>query len=439
MTTGTESPSDRERKLQTLVTAYIVTGLFFLVLPGTFLGVWNLISITNRKALDQLSPAWLQAHGHAQIFGWIGTFILGIGFYSLSKMGERAHFAVARGWLCLALWTAGLLMRWSSTITEWHWQLLVPMASVLELTAFLIFFRMVSRHRPPRNSGDLKQKPEAWMLMVIASTAGFLLTLIANVALTSFFAMRGEGPELPHEIDQRVLILATWGFLVPAVWGFNARWLPVFLGLGAPRTTGLFTALGLAWLSVLAALSGYLAISVALMPIAAAVAIEALHVWEPSLRPPKTEGIHPAFPLFVRVAYAWLAVASVLSVCAFSWDRHGGIWGASRHALTVGFLSTMVFAIGQRILPAFCGMKVLFSKRLMLASLLLLNAGCALRVSAEIPAYEGIIRQAWLVLPVSGVIEMIAVTLFAANLLLTFNKPAAHLNGLIGIGHPAGA
>jgi len=439
MTTGTDSPSDRERKLQTLVTAYIVTGLFFLVLPGTFLGVWNLISISNRKALDQLSPAWLQAHGHAQIFGWIGTFILGIGFYSLSKMGERAHFTVARGWLCLALWTAGLLIRWSSTITEWHWQLLVPMASVLELTAFLIFFRMVSRHRQPRHSGDLKQKPDAWMLMVIASTAGFLLTLIANVALTSFFAVRGEGPELPHEIDQRVLILATWGFLVPTVWGFNARWLPVFLGLGAPRTTGLFTALGLAWLSVLAALSGYLAISVALMPIATAVAIEALHVWEPSLRPPKTEGIHPAFPLFMRVAYAWLAVGSVLSVCAFTWDRHGGIWGASRHALTVGFLSTMVFAIGQRILPAFCGMKVLFSKRLMLASLLLLNVGCALRVSAEIPAYEGIIRQAWLVLPVSGVIEMIAVTLFAVNLLLTFNKPAAHLNRPIGIGHPAGA
>jgi uncharacterized protein involved in response to NO len=77
------------------VTAYIVTGLFFLLLPGTFLGVWNLISISNRQALDRLSPAWLQAHGHAQIFGWIGTFILGIGFYSLSKMGKRARFAPA--------------------------------------------------------------------------------------------------------------------------------------------------------------------------------------------------------------------------------------------------------------------------------------------------------------------------------------------------------
>jgi uncharacterized protein involved in response to NO len=134
------SAASQERKLQALVTAYIVTGLFFLLLPGTFLGVWNLISISNREALDQLSPAWLQAHGHAQIFGWIGTFILGIGFYSLSKMGKRARFAPAWGWVSLAFWIVGLILRWSSTITGWHWQILVPLASTLELSAFLIFF-----------------------------------------------------------------------------------------------------------------------------------------------------------------------------------------------------------------------------------------------------------------------------------------------------------
>jgi hypothetical protein len=33
------SGASQERRLQTLVTAYIVTGLFFLLLPGTFFGV----------------------------------------------------------------------------------------------------------------------------------------------------------------------------------------------------------------------------------------------------------------------------------------------------------------------------------------------------------------------------------------------------------------
>jgi len=55
------------------------------------------------------------------------------------------------------------------------------------------------------------------------------------------------------------------------------------------------------------------------------------------------------------------------------------------------------------------------------------NLGCALRVGSEITAYEGYLRQAWSVLPVSAVIELIAVTLFAANLAITFLRPPAHL------------
>lgn len=226
---------------------------------------------------------------------------------------------------------------------------------------------------------------------------------------------------------------------MPAVWGFNARWLPVFLGLKPVRTGWLFAALGLAWLSVVSALAGYLAVSVALMPVAAAVAIEALHIWDAAIQPAKTHGVHASFPAFVRCAYGWLVIASVLSICAFTWDRHGGIWGASRHALTVGFLSTMVFAIGQRILPAFCGGRKLFSPRLMFASLLLLNVGCLLRVSSEIPAYEGMAHFAWAILPASAIIEMTAVTLFAVNLLMTFINPAAHLNRLHSLDDPIAA
>jgi uncharacterized protein involved in response to NO len=70
---------ERERGAQRLVTAFVFTGLGFMLLPGTFLGVWNLISISQSRSLEALSPAWIQAHGHAQIFGWVGTFILGIG------------------------------------------------------------------------------------------------------------------------------------------------------------------------------------------------------------------------------------------------------------------------------------------------------------------------------------------------------------------------
>ena len=95
---STKTAAEIEIALQRMVTIYVVTGLLFLVLPGTFLGVWNLVSISGQHALGGLSQAWLQAHGHAQIFGWIGTFVIGIGYYSLSKMGGLKPVAVSRGW-----------------------------------------------------------------------------------------------------------------------------------------------------------------------------------------------------------------------------------------------------------------------------------------------------------------------------------------------------
>jgi len=60
---------NREVALSRIVVLFISTGLAFMLLPGTFLGVWNLTSISNRHAADSISAAWIQAHGHAQVFG----------------------------------------------------------------------------------------------------------------------------------------------------------------------------------------------------------------------------------------------------------------------------------------------------------------------------------------------------------------------------------
>ncbi|MBZ5673355.1 MAG: NnrS family protein [Acidobacteriia bacterium] len=434
--TGPATLVERELKMQRMLVCYILTGLLFLLLPGTFLGVWNLISISSRHALDSLSPAFLQAHGHAQIFGWIGTFILGIGFYSLTKMGHLPAFAIPRGWTCFGLWATGITLRWFAGVAGWQWRILLPLSGLLELAAFLVFFRTVSSHRPPTPAGGATatpRRPEPWMLMVIGSTLGFLVTLAMNLIATLQASIDNTGPTLGHVSDQRLVTLATWGFLVPAVWGFNARWLPVFLGLDQPRPRFLFFALGLGWAAILMEFSGRLTWFAALLPFAALAAVFALRIAEPSVRSAKTTGVHPSFPFFVRLAYVWLLVAAALSVRASWSDVSGGIWGASRHALTVGFLSTMVFAIGQRILPAFCGARVLYSPRLMLASLAALNVGCVLRVASEIPAYENNVRVAWHVLPCSGVIELLAVGLFAVNLALTLLQPPAHLQPAVAI------
>src|SRR6478609_2391607 len=137
----------REEGAQRLLMVYAITGLFFMLLPGTFLGVWNLISISGRHA-NTIPPSWIQAHGHAQLFGWVGTFILGIGFYSIPKLRKLKPFALREGWLCLALWVVGVTSRWFANIYPWHWRVLLPLSAALELLAFLIFFRAIASHRP---------------------------------------------------------------------------------------------------------------------------------------------------------------------------------------------------------------------------------------------------------------------------------------------------
>ena len=411
----------RESSLSRLLMLYISTGLVFMLLPGTFLGVWNLMAISSRRSADSVSPGWIQAHGHAQIFGWIGTFILGIGFYSIPKLRRMKSFKLWAVWLSWALWTSGVTLRWLTSVYQWHWRVLLPLSATLEVAAFVIFFRTVSGHRP-QDSG--KEKLDEFVLVVIAGSVGLLFTLLINFGATLSLALRGTSPELPPDFDQRFLVLQTWGFLVPFVWGFSAKWLPVFLGLRPIHGRVLLSAVGLNSAGVVTAFAGSIVVATFLLLAGTGVAVFALRLFELPPRPAKIKGVHASFPVFVRLAYAWALIAAFLGIWAASVANSHGIWGASRHALTVGFLAMMVFAVAQRVLPAFSGMRLLFSTKLMFLAMLTLTVGCLLRVSSEILAYQGFAHWAWSWLPVSALTEMTAVTLFAVNLFATFMQPA---------------
>ena len=423
-TGSAEEPRIRaERQSQTLIEAFLASGLFFMLLPGTFLGVWNLIGISRREALTALSPAWLEAHGQAQIFGWVGSFILGIGFYSLTKMQSTRRFPVLKGWTSWTFWTAGVALRWVGGVTGWEWRWVLPASGLLELVGFLLFFLTVRSHRPV--SGQSTKG--IWMVLVILSTTVFLLTLVINAFALFRLALTGSIPALPHQLDLELVTMAIWGVLVPTIWGFNARWLPIFAGFGQPRSRWLLTAYGLSLAGIVLVFLNQWGISAAVFMASTLLAILGLRVWHPAVQPAKLHNIHPSFPHFLRIAYVWLVIASLLGCLAALEDRSGGLWGASRHALTVGFVAVMVFTIGQRVLPAFCGMRLLWSKELMFWSLALLNLGCLLRVSMEPLAYERDRQIAWRLLPVSAVIELTAVTLFAVNLVGTLLQKPAHL------------
>jgi uncharacterized protein involved in response to NO len=409
----------RERRKSLMLRAWILTGLFFMALPGTLLGFSNLMAISAHHSLGALPAAWMEGHGHAQVFGWIGSFILGIGFDSQPAHGRSVvHLPLS----CFILWESGVAMRWFANIYGWHWRALFPLSSGFELIAVILFLYAASHHTLPASTQGTKAKPpmELWMASVLIGTAGLASAVIFNFVECVRLAFEGGLRSFPHSLDQKYLVVLGWGFVVPVVWGFSARWLPAFLAISKPDVRCFRAALCLDVAGVLFGVAGSPRSATILFAISAVTIGFALRFWERPDGAAKTQGIHPSFPTFVRLSYAWLIVAGSMSVWAAFADEHGGIWGASRHALTVGFAATMVFAIGPRILPHFVGIQSIFSRRLMLLSLLCLQSGCLLRVSSEPLAYEGLASFAWKALPVSGMLELAGVLIFAANLALTF-------------------
>jgi hypothetical protein len=416
---NTQGASDSgRRKKSLLLRAWILSGLFFMALPGTLLGFSNLMAISTHHGLGSLSAAWMEGHGHAQMFGWIGSFILGIGFYSQPALHRSA---IRLQQTCISLWVVGVALRWFANIYSWQWRVLFPLSSALELIAVLLFLYAASHHKLPEGiAGEKTKAPmEMWMVSVLLGTAGLAAGVIFNFVECLLLAIRGTQLAFPHALDQKYLVLLGWGFLAPVVWGFSARWLPAFLSIPTPEVRFFKLALALNLAGVVGGVVGWSKPATVLLAMSAVVIGLALHLTKRPHGPAKVKGIHPSFSWFIRIAYLWLVIAGSMSVWAAFADMHGGIWGASRHALTVGFAATMVFAIGPRILPHFAGVRDLFSKQLMFLSLLLLQIGCTLRVSSESLAYEGLLPFAWKILPASGFLELSAVLLFAINLALT--------------------
>lgn len=412
-----------DHDLSRMLKLYIGTGIAFMLFPGTLIGVLNLLKISAAHASSSADAAWIQAHGHAQLFGWIGTFILGVGFYAIPRM-RMSRFEPWTGWVTWAIWTAGVTLRWAGGMFEWHWHITVPLGASLELVAVLVFVNAVFLTRPRPAAGS-----DPWrtsVLLIDASAVGLVATVAANLFESFRISSEAAAPLFPYEYDQRFLALATWGFIVPFMWGFSTRWIPPLLGLRKSFKRAMLPALGVLYAGVAMIwfdmpLAGYATVFIACAGFTIAMRID-----EPPAKEPKFRGVHESIKFFIRAAYAWLSIAALLAMVSSTRPQPNGYVGASRHALTVGFMVLIVFAVGPRVLPAFIGVRRLWSPNLMFAALALATVGCAIRVSSQVLAYEHISAAAWHWLPLSAVTEMTAVAIFTFNMImsLTTGTPA---------------
>jgi len=289
------------------------------------------------------------------------------------------------------------------------------------------------RSSDPIKSRTLKPFPGDFLFWLVATGfAAFGLALVLNLAISIQVSLSGGYPVYPAVGDRIFLTIVLWGFGIPMVWGYTTRFVTTLGGLQKPAQ-GAAGWLSLAIITIVAsALAEHFVFANVVALAATVVAIWILRIFHRGMREPKRVGVYGSYLTFIRLAYLWLIIGALLGVWAVLAPNVSGLEGASRHALTVGFLAMMIFSVGPLILPTFLNGRELWSPRMMGISLWLLALGCFLRVSSEAVAYS-IGGFTWKILPVSALLELGAACVFVGNLGATLMQPMPAWFSLSGV------
>lgn len=413
---------DFEKRLARLYKTYVRAAIGITLTFGAAWGAHILAKIAVHQSFAAPDYAGTQAHGHAQIYGWVGLFIMGVAYFSLPKMLQSPQRSLLPGWTAFSLMLAGILLRALAqplaTQPVFGWLLLA--SAGLELGAVALFASDVgllfARSPQPR---------QAFERFIQASLAAFVGLAAWNLALVVPL-WRDHTSVIPDPANSRFLYLAVFGFIVNMILGYSLRLLPIFLGLRPVRQRLVMPAFVLFNAGVLARLAGWPLASGGLGFAAMVTYVTALRILEPSATDVKARGVDASFPWFVRLAYAWFVVAATMVLGGDLYlfltgvaplHIYGGAW---RHAVTVGFITTLMVGLGYRLLPLFVGVD-LWRPSWMRISFWLLAVGNTIRVVFELGTATGE-RWVYLVMGMSGVFELTALTLFGISIGKTLGR-----------------
>ncbi len=419
--TGVEvTPDDRSAGLAHR--PFVAAALAVTLSLGAGWGTLLLIEVGRQGSLTAIPAASVVAHGEAQFWGFVAPFIVGVAASFLPRTTARPRPRRALLGLILGAMLSGVLGQFAWSAAPRHRPWLGPASGFAQLVAALGFLALAVQ--------QLTGKWRApWARFILAAAVWMFVWAVVDLVLRS-----RAGPEGPGSYSESVrgllMELALFGLALNAVYGFGLRLLPGMLGAGAPRRGAAEATFGLHNAGVLA-----LAASHAHWPdfwatIGAAAIAAGAGPWviglqglrgKPRSAPRPEAG--PAFlARYIQLALFWLlAGLALLAAGQLTGVIRGAApprayLGATRHALTVGFLTTLILGVGQRLLPIL-GHDLLAWPRLVVPIFALIAAGNVLRVAAELATLAWPV--AFRILPASAVLELSALALFAANALRT--------------------
>lgn len=394
----------------------LLTALGISLTLGAGWGVILLLKIADGMNYDAASPASVHIHGLAQLWGWMALFIFAVGTHLLRKNTPKPASAVYERVAAAAI-LAGIVLFFSQLIgsLERYNFLIGVAASSMMVVAALCFAASAGL-----SLGRRGQRPQRWHWFVIAGSVWLVVWAVVDLVIRV-----GMGRAVVPSDAQRhlLIVLPVLGFAVNMVYGFGIRLIPGFLNIGNLRQGGFLAAVWVhnAGLVLLLVNLRWWSFGGAVLMMGAVVIYLGGMNWLRSKPSREIFGIDPQSPILIRIAFGWLAIGMGM-ICVQEWmgtvpHPFSGAW---RHALTVGFITSMILGVGQRLVPIMLK-QPLASLKMMRVAVWLIVIGNFGRVTLELVTI-GRYEWAYRLIGITGILELTAITLFALNVYQTLRN-----------------
>jgi hypothetical protein len=422
----------------TIYRPFFRAGIAVALTLGATWGAYLLIRIALTGSFRAVGLHDVNAHGHAQIFGWVGLFVMGFAYQAFPRFKHtdlrRPGLAIVSFWLMLLGLVARSLAEALSTLVPWLGTIAVG-AGIVELIAIGLFIGIIL--------ATLRGAGKPWThydSYILAALIWFFVQAVYDVIYLAA-TLQAADPVALREL------VATWqgplreiqihGFAMLMILGVSQRLFPHFYGLPTPSqrlSRWSLVAINLAIIGeilgfVLMRTLGHVWVALwygSVVLLATSVTILVLNWRIFALTEESDRSLK-----FLRAAYAWLFVSLEMLVLvplyqfvalpALAPDGDAAqigfshaYYGAVRHAITVGFISQMIVGVAAKVVPTLNGVDLRRLSSLWLP-FVLLNAGCALRVSGQI--FTDFTSDAFVVAGASGCLEVAALALWGLHLL----------------------
>lgn len=408
--TSTVESAEKPALADVIYRRFFIAAIAFLLTAGATWGAHILAKIALHKSFAAASIFDIQAHAQAQVFGWMGLTIMGFAYQAFPRFWHTSLASASRANASFWLMVSGIVLAATGLAT-----MSLPIAVIggtLEMCAVVLFAAELLV-----TFKQSKKKIEPYIAFVFAAVVWFLIGSALNVlhiwALVMGNSVNGYNA-LANQISSAMRDVQFHGLGLTIILGVSLRTLPHIFGAPQARAGFAYSALAAitsaVLLEVFSPAAGPLAAGIMLA--VSLMAIAEFRMWRPFPDGDRSEK-------FIKAAWCWLVVSLFMLLAYPTWisavhlQASHALIGASRHAITVGFISLMIMGYAAKVTATLNGLDVKKLTNLMMP-FVLVNAGCTIRVIGQ--SLTDVASVAFPVMGISGVLETTGMAIWGWHL-----------------------